>query len=292
MKPPVFEYMAPRTVEETVRVLGAAETAGGAVPLAGGQSLMPLLNRRRVRPSLLVDLNRVADLDTLIVGERTVRIGALTRLRTLEAHGPLRTALPVLHDTVRLVAHPQVRSRATLGGSLCHADPAAELPTLALALGARLRLASAGGARTETADEFFAAGGTSRLPGELLTEVEFPVPEGFRFHFEEIPRHAHGGFPLVGVCVGVRRDAAGTVTHARIAAAGAADHPLRLTEAERALTGRQLGAPDGVARDVLDAATAQASPPSDLHGSGAFRTALLRTALRRAVTTLNGQETA
>lgn len=296
MKPPVFEYVAPRTVEETVRALGTTGGAGGAAPLvtplAGGQSLMPLLNRRRVRPALLVDLNRVADLDTVTVGERTVRVGALTRLRTLEAHAPLRAALPVLHDTVRLVAHPQIRSRATLGGSLCHADPAAELPTLALALGARMRLASMAGTRTEAAEDFFRPGGTSRLPGELLTEVEFPLPEGFRFRFAEIPRHAHGGFPLVGVCVGVRRDTAGAVTQARLAAAGAADRPLRLTEAEQALTGRVLRTPDDLPAAVLDAVAAQVSPPTDPHGSAAFRTALLGTALRRAVTTLTQEETA
>lgn len=297
MKPPVFDYVAPRTLEETLRALGATEAGAGpaplVTPLAGGQSLVPLLNRRAVRPALVVDLNRVADLGTVIVGERTVRVGALARLRTLETHAPLRAALPVLADTVRLVAHPQIRSRTTLGGSLCHADPAAELPTLALALGARMRLASLGGTRTETAEEFFTpGGGTSRLPGELLTEIEFPLPEGFRFRFAEIPRHAHGGFPLVGVCVGVRRDAYGTVTRARLAAAGAADRPLRLTYAEQALTGRTLRVPDDLTDDVLDAVTAQASPPSDLHGSGAYRTALLRTALRRAVTALTDDPTA
>ncbi|GEB47719.1 molybdopterin dehydrogenase [Streptomyces sp. NHF165] len=279
VKPPVFEYMAPATVEETVRAL--ARHGARAAPLAGGQSLVPLLNRRRVRPDVVVDLGRVAGLDTVRVADGAVRIGALARLRTLERHETLGAALPVLRQTVRLVAHPQIRTRATLGGSLCHADPAAELPALAVALGARLRLAGAGGERELDAEEFFRPGRTARRPGELLTEITLPLRDGFTHRFVEIPRHAHGGLPLVGVCAGTRREADGTVTAARIAAAGAADRPLRLRGAERALTGGPL-TEEAVAR-ALDAAASAAAPPADPHGDAAYRTALLRTALRRAL---------
>ncbi|MFG3254635.1 FAD binding domain-containing protein [Streptomyces sp. NPDC048172] len=278
MKPPAFDYRAPRTVDETVRLLSGAN--GTTTLLAGGQSLLPLLNRRRVRPVTLVDLGGVADLDAVTLEQSAVRIGALAWLRALETHTALRDTLPVLRETVRLVAYPQIRTRATLGGSLCHADPAAELPALALALGARLLLRSAAGQRTLDAEEFYRpGGGTALRPGELLTEVELPLHEGHRFRFAEVPRLGQGGFPLVGACAGVSLDADGTVVSARLSAAGAADRPLRLHEAEHALTGRpltELGT-------TLDAAAHEADPPSDTYGSADYRRALLRTTLRRAL---------
>ncbi|MGW7516159.1 FAD binding domain-containing protein [Streptomyces sp. NPDC054796] len=320
MKPPAFEYVEPRTVEETVETL--AEAGEGASLLAGGQSLLPLLNRRRVRPAVVVDINRVRDMSAVEIRADRVRIGAMARLRELERHEALRGALPVLPATVRLVAHPQIRSRSTVGGSLSHADPAAELPALAVALGARMFLRSAEGERTVSADDFFrseateatdatdvadVAGATNtpgapaprtaRRPGEVLTAVEFPRRDGFRFCFVEIPRHGQGGFPLVGVCLGLdlartNGTRATTVTAARLAGAGVADRPVRLARAEEALRGRSLdalvagltgGETGDVLDGVLDAAEAEAAPPSDLHGSAAFRTALLRTAVRRAL---------
>lgn len=307
VKPPVFAYLEPRTVAETTEILAAATgrkdgatngaTNGGTVLLAGGQSLVPLLNRRRVRPAALVDLNRVEGLDTVALGEHSVRIGALVRLRTLENDHALRAVLPVLPEAVRQVAYPQIRSRSTLGGSLCHADPAAELPALALALGARLRLRSTYGERIERADDFYLPGGrTTRRHDELLTEIEFPLRDAFRHGFTEIPRHGERGYPLVGVCVAVGLDGTGTVTVARVAGAGAADRPHRLTAAEEALAGKNLvrlgRRGDGLA-DVLGAVEVEAAPRTDPYGSAAFRRALLRTALRRTVSRLaDGTEAA
>jgi carbon-monoxide dehydrogenase medium subunit len=190
--------------------------------------------------------------------------------------------MPILPTTAALVAYPQIRTRSTLGGCLCHADPAAELPTLAVALGARLHLRSAVGTKIVDADTFFrSASVTSRAPGELLTEVEFPRHPGFRFCFEEVTRG--GGFPLVGLCLGVATDSDGVVTAVRLAGAGVADRPLRLRAAEQALIACRLSHDLG---DVLDAASAELTPPSDLHGTAAYRRGLMRALLCRATTRL------
>ncbi|MGW8376720.1 FAD binding domain-containing protein [Streptomyces sp. ODS28] len=305
MKPPVFAYLAPQHLDEALEL--AARGGDRTAPLAGGQSLVPLLNHRRLRPAAVLDLNRLRGLDTVTyeteepppvrngatrngatgngeTGRDLVRIGALARLRTLERDARLAAALPVLRETVRLVAHPQIRSRSTLGGSLCHADPAAELPALALALGARLRLSSLGGERVEEAADFYRPGGaTSRRPDELLTAVDLPLDPGFRFRFEEVTRAGQDGFPLVGVCLGVRCAEDGTVTAARLAAAGVADRPLRLADAERELRGQRLAAlAAGELPAVLEAAADGSAPRSDHHGSADYRRALLRTVVRRA----------
>jgi len=280
MKPPLFDYHEPRTVEDAVAALAPA--GRDCSVLAGGQSLLPLLNLRRVRPNVVVDINRVAGLDGIRITADAVRIGTLARLRTLERDTSLREALPILPATAVLVAYPQIRTRSTLGGSLCHADPAAELPALAVALDARLHLRSALGTRIVDAGTFFRpASATSRGPGELLTEVEFARHPGFRFCFEEVTRG--GGFPLVGLCFGVATDGDGVVTAARLAGAGVADRPLRLRAAEQALIARRL--PDDLG-DVLDAVSAELTPPSNLHGTTAYRRGLMRTLLRRATARL------
>lgn len=280
MKPPLFEYHEPRTVEEAVAALTPAGRECSV--LAGGQSLFPLLNLRRVRPDAVVDINRVAGLDDVRITADTVRIGSMARLRTLERDTSLREALPILPETAALVAYPQIRTRSTLGGCLCHADPAAELPALAVALGARMHLRSALGTRTVDADMFFrSASVTSRDPGELLTEVEFVRHPSFRFCFVEVTRG--GGFPLVGLCVGVATDGDGVVTAARVIGAGVADRPLRLGTTEQALIARRLS--DDLS-DALDAASAELAPPSDVHGTAAYRRGLVRALLRRATARL------
>ncbi|MGH3633451.1 MAG: FAD binding domain-containing protein [Candidatus Dormibacteria bacterium] len=280
MKSPPFEYHEPRTVEDAVAALTPA--GRDCSVLAGGQSLLPLLNLRRVRPDAVVDINRVAGLDGIRITADAVRIGALARLRTLERVPSLREALPILPETAALVAYPQIRTRSTLGGCLCQADPAAELPALAVALGARLHLRSAQGSRTVDADMFFrSASVTLRDPGELLAEIEFARHRSFRFCFEEVTRG--GGFPLVGLCFGVATDGDGVVTAARLAGAGVADRPLRLRAAEQALIARTLSDDLG---DVLDAASAELAAPSDIHGTAAYRRGLVRALLRRATARL------
>lgn len=278
MKPVAFDYHAPGTLPEALALL--AEPGARAVPLAGGQSLVPLLNLRRVRPGTVVDLEELPGLDGVHISAETVRVGAMTRMTALETHTGLREALPVLAEAVAAVAHPEIRHRGTLGGSLCHADPAAELPAVAVALDARLHLCSAGGTRTVPATEFFQGPHTTaRRPDELLTEVEFPRRPEFRFVFDEVTRRGEAGFPLVGLCLGVALDG-GVVTEARLGAAGVGPRPLRLTAAEARMAGRRLGED---LHDVLAAAGEETDPPADIHGDARYRRALLRTLIRRTV---------
>ncbi|MCW2904512.1 MAG: carbon monoxide dehydrogenase medium chain, partial [Streptosporangiaceae bacterium] len=235
MKPPAFDYQEPRTLNEIVELLARADQ--DATVLAGGQSLVPLLNLRLARPDVVVDINRVPGLDGIEVADDAVTIGAMARLSALERDGALDDALPIVPEAIRLVAHPQIRNRTTLGGSLCHADPAAELPAVAIALDARLHLRSRDAGRTEDAADFFqSVFTTTRRPEELLTAVEFPRHPGFRFCFEEVARR-HGDFPFVGLCLGVQIED-GVVTAARLAGAGIAERPLRLPVTEGALVGR------------------------------------------------------
>jgi carbon-monoxide dehydrogenase medium subunit len=279
VKPAPFDYQAPRTLDEALALLAGNDRPVTA--LAGGQSLVPQLNLRRLRPATVVDLNRVAGLAGIRVGTDVVRIGAMTRLRSLETDPTLLRALPVLAQTAAAVAHRQIRHRSTVGGSLCHADPAAQLPATVLALEARLTLHSVQGSRTLTAEEFFLGPHvTARRPTELLTAVEIPR-SGLRHHFEAVARRGSAGGPLVGVCLGVTRDGP-LVTRARIAASGVADRPVRLREAEQALAGHRL---DGDLERVLDAAGAF-TPPGDLHGTSAYRADMLRVVLRRAASHL------
>ncbi|MFF4579772.1 FAD binding domain-containing protein [Streptomyces sp. NPDC001389] len=287
MKPPAFDYQVPRTLDEALAVLAGADRP--AVPLAGGQSLVPLLNQRRVRPATVIDLNRVAGLTGIRVTADAVRVGAMTRLRDVESDPALTAVLPVLAHTAFLVANRQIRHRSTLGGSLCHADPAAQLPAAVLALGARLTLHSTQGARTVDAEDFFQGPHlTARRAGELLTAVHLPRRPGFRHRFEEVTRRGSAGRPFVGVCLGVAF-AGPVVTQARVAAAGVADRPVRLREAEQVLVGQRLATSLG---SLLEAASAACDPPADLHGSAAYRTDMLRTALRRAVARLTAERNA
>lgn len=281
MKPPAFDYQEPHTLNEIVELLARADQ--DTTVLAGGQSLVPLLNLRLARPDVVVDINRVPGLDGVEVADDAVTIGAMARLSGLERDGALDDALPIVPEAIRLVAHPQIRNRTTLGGSLCHADPAAELPTVAVALDARLHLRSRDGGRTEEATDFFqSVFTTTRRPEELLTAVEFPRHPGFRFCFEEVSRR-HGDFPFVGLCFGVQLED-GVVTAARLAGAGIADRPLRLSAAETALVGRRLS---GDLAEVLDVASTEVNPPSDFHGTASFRRGLLRAVIRRAAARLD-----
>ncbi|MBW4718798.1 FAD binding domain-containing protein [Saccharothrix obliqua] len=269
MKPVAFDHVAPVDLAAALDLL--AERGTRAAPLAGGQSLVPLLNLRRVRPDVVVDLNHVVGLAGVRVTAGEVRIGAMTRLRVLESHPDVVAALPVLATAASAVAHPHVRTRATLGGSLCHANPAAELPAAAVALDARLVLRHRGGARVVPAAEFFTGPHTTVLaPGELLTEVVVPrVPE-LRFGFAELARPGGSGYPLVVALLGVAVEG-GVVVAARAAAGGVAPTPVRLPGVEAALPGRRCTADD------LSAGLATA--PVD-HAAG-HRDAVLRSLLRR-----------
>jgi aerobic carbon-monoxide dehydrogenase medium subunit len=281
MKPVAFDYAAPTTLQAALALLASPDL--DCVPLAGGQSLMPWLNLRRVRPGLIVDLNWVAGLDAVRVEDAVVRVGAMTRLRALETNPAIHDALPVLAETAAQVAHPHIRSRATVGGSLCHANPAAELPALAVALGASLVLRGAHTERVVPAAGFFTGPqATTRLRHELLTEIVLPRHQGMRFHFAEMAQRGTSGYPLVGLCLGVATDAT-VITAARVSAAGIAPFPVRLLATERALLGRRL---DDDLTDIADTAAGEADPPENVHGGAEYRRALLGTLIRRTAARL------
>jgi carbon-monoxide dehydrogenase medium subunit len=226
VKPPRFEYEAPTSVDATLPLLGDAATV-----LAGGQSLVPLLNLRLAFPELVVDINGVRELDYIDAGDGPLRIGAVTRQVTLERSELVRRRWPLLWKAVRLVGHPQIRTRGTVGGSIAHADPAAELPAALIALGARFALRSGAGARTVEAAEFFHGPlETAREHDELLVEIEVPVPpDGAGSGFAE---HAttHGDFATAGAAALVAPGG-----RAGLALLGAGPAPVRAEAAERAL---------------------------------------------------------
>ena len=226
MKPPRFEYAAPGSLDEALPLLGDAGTV-----LAGGQSLVPMLNLRLAQPELVVDINGVAELDYIDAGDGALRIGAMTRQAALERSPLVRERWPLLHKAVRLVGHQQIRSRGTVGGSVAHADPAAELPAALIALSARIHLRSAASARVVEADEFFLGPlYTVREPEELLVELEVPAqPEGTGAGFAERAR-THGDFATAGAAAVVAPDGS-----AGIALLGAGPVPVRAEAAERAL---------------------------------------------------------
>ena len=226
MKPPPFEYQAPASVEEALGLLGPDSAV-----LAGGQSLVPLLNLRLARPELVVDLNGVAELDYIHADDGTLRIGAMTRQAALERSELVRERWPLLHKAVRFVGHAQIRTRGTVGGSVAHADPAAELPVALAALGARFLLRSPRGERALGTGELFVGPlSTSREPDELLVEIEVPEqPAGAGAGFSEHAR-THGDFATAGAAAVVVPG-----SQAGIALLGGGPVPARAEAAEQAL---------------------------------------------------------
>jgi carbon-monoxide dehydrogenase medium subunit/6-hydroxypseudooxynicotine dehydrogenase subunit alpha len=280
MKPPPFDYMDPRSLDEAVGLL--AEHGDEGKVLAGGQSLVPLLNFRLAQPSVIVDVNRVVELSYLRRSNGRLRIGAMCRQTRLEQSPVAREGWGLLGDALALVAHPQIRNRGTVGGSAAHADPAAELPVAFSALEARFTARSSRGERVIDADEFFVTHLTTALePDELLVEVEVPpVAEGTGHAFTEYSRR-HGDFALGGAAVLYTKNGDGTCTDARIAMLGAADTPLRAREAEEALRGQKLD--DEVAAEAAKLAARDIEPTGDIHGSSSYRKRLIEAMVRRAL---------
>jgi CO/xanthine dehydrogenase FAD-binding subunit len=280
MKPPPFDYMDPRSLDEAVGLL--AEHGEDGKILAGGQSLVPLLNFRLAQPSVIVDVNRVVELSYLRRRDGRLRIGAMCRQTRLEQSPVAREGWGLLGDALALIAHPQIRNRGTVGGSAAHADPAAELPVAFSALEARFTARSSRGERVLDADEFFVTHLTTALePDELLVEVEVPpVAEGTGHAFTEYSRR-HGDFALGGAAVLYTKNGDGSCTDARIAMLGAADTPLRAREAEAALRGQKLD--DDVAAEAAKLAARDIEPTGDIHGSSSYRKRLIEAMVRRAL---------
>ncbi|MGY1703446.1 FAD binding domain-containing protein [Geodermatophilus sp. SYSU D00697] len=292
MKPAPFDYLAPTTVEETLAVL--REHGDDAKVLAGGQSLVPMLNFRLARPAVLVDVNAVAGLDEVAVDGETLTLGATVRQRALETRLPDRlppsSAWALLPRAVAHVGHKQIRARGTVGGSLAHADPAAELPAAVTALGATFCLRSAEGEREVGPDEFFEGFFTTCLaPEELLVAVRLPAwPPGTGTSFLEVSRR-RGDFAQVAVAAAVTVDD-GRVTRAGVALAGVAAGTVDAQELVAALVGQEP-APATFAGLAADYA-ATLDPPPDVHGPAEYRRALAAHLLERALTEATGTSTA
>ncbi|HEU4917586.1 MAG TPA: xanthine dehydrogenase family protein subunit M [Acidimicrobiia bacterium] len=277
MKPTAFEYFAPRTVDEALSLLAAVE---GAKVLAGGQSLVPAMNFRLARPAALIDVNRVGGLDQVVSTVNQVRIGAMTRHRSLEnpdVPGPLAG---LLSEMARHVGHMPIRVRGTIGGSLAHADPAAEWCLLARTLDATIVASSTDGEREISAEEFFATVFTTTLrTDEMLTEVRLPrLTERHLVGFSEFSRRA-GDFALAMVLVAAEVEG-GVVMSARVGAGGVSDVPVRLPAAESALTGNRWEPASWEA--AAEAGIGDVDPFEDIHGSAEYRRDLVAALLRRA----------
>ncbi len=279
MKPAAFDYAVPATIAEAVALLARHE---GAKPISGGQSLMPVLNFRLAVPTLLVDLRHLPDLDRIVVEAGGTRLGAKVRWRDIEKSHELAAGQPLLCAAIAHVAHYQIRNRGTVGGSLAHADPAAEMPGLAVALDARLRIIGAKGERMVEAGEFFTGPLSTVLePDELILEVSLPAwPAARRWGFEEFARR-RGDFALAGAAVWFDTDAAGCAQNAHVGIIGASDRPRRLPAAEMVLNGKALDAATIAA--AVAAARAALDPMNDIHASADYRRALAGTMIERAL---------
>jgi CO/xanthine dehydrogenase FAD-binding subunit len=284
VKPAPFEYVAPRTLDEVLTRL--ADLGDDAKLLAGGQSLVPAMNLRLARPRVLIDLGRVPDIDYIRAVDGTVTLGACVRQRTAERSEAVRRGVPLLARALPFIGHPAIRNRGTVGGSLAHADPAAELPAVVAALDGELVVASARGRRTVTPSDFFTAYMTTALrPDEMLLEVRLPhATATSRSAFVEFARRP-GDFALAGVAVALDVDAADTARAARVTLFGVGPTPVRAVQAERCLTGRAIT--DNVLREAAQSATREIDPPSDLHATSHYRrrlaTVLVEDALRQAL---------
>lgn len=282
MKPAAFEYDRAESVDHALQLL--AEHVDDVKVLAGGQSLVPMLNFRLARPARLVDVNGLGSLASVRRVEGALHVGALTRQAMLERSCAVRTHWPLLHEALGFVAHPQIRNRGTIGGSVAHADPAAELPVALSALGASVTARSVRGARViHTADLFVTHLTTTLEPDELLTEISIPpVAPASGSAFTEYARR-HGDFGLGGAAVVLTLDADGRCARASIVLLAAAPTPLRAKQAEAVLGSRTID--DEAARDAAASAVADIAPTGDIHGDTRYRSRLIEGMVRRAVLT-------
>jgi carbon-monoxide dehydrogenase medium subunit len=282
MKLPHVDYEAPKAVSEAVELL--AEHLDEASVLAGGQSLIPLLALRLAHPAVLIDINGIAELSGVSATDGWVAIGAMTREYVAEESETLVDTVPLLAAALPLIGHEAIRSRGTIGGSLAHADPAAELPAVARALDAEFVVCGQSGERVVPAAEWFEGYlTTSRRPDELLVEVRFPTAgPGTGISFQEVARR-HGDFAIVGLAASLTLSE-GAISDARLAFAGISDVPVRAVDAEDLLLGETPSTE--LFAEAARRATDGIDPPADLHGSSDYRkkvaAALVRRGLRAA----------
>jgi CO/xanthine dehydrogenase FAD-binding subunit len=282
MKPASFEYLAPESLEQALGLL--AECGDTAKVLAGGQSLVPMMNFRLVSPAVIVDLNRVSELAFVRAKDETLAIGAMTRQRQLERDPLVKKMAPLVAETMPFVAHPQIRNRGTVGGIFAHADPAAELPAVAVALDAQLKLSSSKGERWVSAKDFFLGlFATALEPTELLTEIVLRTSRPRTgYSFQEMSRR-HGDYALVGVASTVTLDEKGECQDARVVLLGVGMLPIEARQSAEHMIG---AAPSGALIEAAaQAVDADIDPTDDIHASAAYRRHLARVLVRRALET-------
>jgi carbon-monoxide dehydrogenase medium subunit len=284
LKLPVLDYASPRSVAEAVQLL--ARHDGEAKVISGGQSLMPMLAFRLASPKLLIDLRHVPELDRIAIDDNGVELGAKVRWRDIETDRRLDTTHPLLVAAIKHVAHYQIRNRGTVGGSIAHADPAAEMPAIAVTCDAEIVVVGPAGRRSIPAVEFFVGPLLTMLtPSEIVVAVRLPPwPRQRRYGFEEFARR-QGDFALAGVAVFYDQDADGRIRNSHIGAFGVGDTPLRLSAAEQTLEGEK---PNATAfAPVVQAGMAGVTPQGDIHADARYRRALLGTLLDRALQRAN-----
>jgi CO/xanthine dehydrogenase FAD-binding subunit len=286
MKPAPFEYVRPASLADALAVLHAR--GDDAKVLAGGQSLVPMMNFRLARPALIVDLNGLADLAFIRPENGGLALGAMTRQRTIEKSAVVRERAPLLAEATPWIGHLPIRTRGTIGGSLVHADPAAEYPVVMVALDAEFTLARKAGTRRVAAADFFDTYLTTTIaPDEILTEVRVPgLPPTAAVAFLEISRR-HGDFAIVAAAAAVDLDAGGRVAGARIALGGVGPKPVRARAAERILAGQRPTA--ALVAEAAASVMPETDPPEDIHASAEYRREMSNVFTRRTLTAALGK---
>ena len=279
MKPASFDYVRAESVEHAVQTLSGA--GGDGKIIAGGQSLMPMMNFRLVKPSVLVDINRIAGLDRIELRGDRVALGALVRHRMTAEDALIAEHIPVLHHAMKHVAHLTVRNRGTFCGSVCHADPTAEMPMMSLLLNGSIHIVSERGKRVLSARDFFVGSLMTALePDELVTEIEVDrLPAGTGWAFEEFARR-HGDYALAAVAITMERKS-GVAINVRIGLMGVGETPTRMPQLEAILEGSEVT--ERTLEEVVDALRSAIEPNSDLNASADYRRYLAGTLTRRAL---------
>jgi aerobic carbon-monoxide dehydrogenase medium subunit len=287
MKPAPFRYFAPHTLDEALDLLATYGDEGKI--LAGGQSLIPTMNFRLAQPEILIDINPIAALAFIEPAGDHLRIGAMTRQRAAERSGVVAAQTPLIHATMPHIAHVQIRNRGTIGGSLAHGDPAAELPAVMVALQARLRVCSSTDERWVKAEEFYQGLFTTDLAStEMLVEIAVPaVVPGDGWAVQEVARR-HGDYALVGVAAVVKMDEHGRCRQARLVYFSAGEYPVVAVEAALVLEG-EIPTAERITEAADVAATIDLDPPADIHATAQYRRFLAKTLGKRTLAAAFGQ---
>ncbi|TRM78134.1 xanthine dehydrogenase family protein subunit M [Sulfolobus sp. A20-N-F6] len=282
MYPPDFTYVRVNSVDEATKFLDSQDDAR---PLAGGQSLIPMLKLRVISPNYIVDLNPIKDLSYVRSGFNSTKIGALTRYYEVLKNDTIKINVPLLYQAVRLVGDMQVRNLGTIGGSVGNADPSSDVPTVLTALDAEIVLTSSSGSRSVKALDFFKGAFTTDVKkGELITEIVLPNLEGYYTTYKKVVRRA-GDYALVSLALAIKmkgRD----IEDIRLAYAGVSDKPFRPIEVEKGAIGKSLD--DSLIEDIVSKVSSQVNPPSDTRGSSWYRKEVMKVITRKALKEVMG----